>query len=116
MRCQGRKARAEHQGGAPALLGVHSLNRPIGQARVLQPPGTLQASRDGPVCPSGRRKHLQQNQRLCLGQAESKTSPHPLEEVGSRFQAAREPVTGFMLMRALPQPALSLLPGPWPTA
>lgn len=49
---------------------------------------------------------------LSLGQAETETSPRPLEEGGSRFQAAQEPVTGFMLMRALPAPALSLFPGP----
>lgn len=68
------------------------------------------------VCPSGWRKHPQWNQLLSVSEAETETSPHPLEEVGSRFQAEQEPVTGFMLMRALPQPALSLLPGPWPTA
>lgn len=55
-------------------------------------------------------KHLQWNQLLCLGEAETKSSSSLGEEVGSRFQAAREPVTGFMLMRALPQPALN--PGP----
>lgn len=86
MRCQGRKARAEHQGGAPALLGVHSLNRPIGQARVLQPPGTLQASSDGPVCPSGGREDLPQNQRLCL-RGRKQDLPIP---VGG----GREPVPG----------------------
>lgn len=30
--------------------------------------------------------------------------PTPEEEVGSRFQAAWEPVAGFMLIQALPQP------------
>lgn len=30
MGCPGRQARAEHQGAAPALLGVHLLNGPTG--------------------------------------------------------------------------------------
>lgn len=109
LRCPGRQARAGHWGAAPALPGVHSLN---GHTGAAQSPGPTAAG----ACSSA--ESVLAGGSICKGTSSSvwarqkQTSPRPLEEGGSRFQAALEPVTGFMLMLALPAPALSLFPRP----
>lgn len=104
-------------GGGTDKSEVHRLNRPIRQAQsqVLHP-----LSGPGMVSALSLSFWLEEASAveellLCLGETDTKSSPHPPEEVGSWFQASREPVTGFMLMKPSPSLQAAYYPGQ-PTA